>query len=124
MNCYLTGISDKPHDLSYVEKRSLKAKVLEELARNYQKELAVWQSMEPEVINPEILDHQLLDLKAMEKELLTELAVKKIELCNTWKECIELRFGEDQKNEIELTKAKIAVERVKAQYVQNNLIFQ
>lgn len=110
-----TGIPDKPHELSYVEKRSLKAKVLEALPKYYEKELEFCRKMEPEVINPEILDNQLLDLKAREKEMLTELARKKVELCETWKDCIEMRYGPEEKNEAELTKSKFALEQVKAQ---------
>lgn len=109
------GIPDKPQELSYVEKRALKAKVLEELPKQYEKELEFCRKMKPEVIKPEILDNQLLDLMAREKELLTELAVKKVELCETLKDCVEMRFGPDQKNDIELTKSKFSVEQVKAQ---------
>lgn len=112
---FFVGIPDKPHELSYVEKRALKAKVLEELPKRYEKELEFCRKMEPEIINPEILDNQLLDLKAHEKELLTELAGKKAELCETLKECAELRFGLDQQNDAELTKSKFSIEQVKAQ---------
>lgn len=71
--------------------------------------------MEPEIINPGILDNQLLDLKAREKELLTDLAGKKVELCETLKECVDIRYGPDQKNRSELSKAQAGVEEVKAQ---------
>lgn len=89
--------------------------MLEELPKQYEKELEFCRKMKPEVIKPEILDNQLLDLMAREKELLTELAVKKVELCETLKDCVEMRFGPDQKNDIELTKSKFSVEQVKAQ---------
>lgn len=71
--------------------------------------------MDPDVTNPEILDSKLLDLKAHEKELLTELAIKKVELCEILKNCAEMRYGPVQKNDIDLTKSKFAVEQVKAQ---------
>ncbi|XP_055323758.1 uncharacterized protein LOC129578743 [Sitodiplosis mosellana] len=115
------GIPDKPHELSYVEKRALKVKVLEELPKKYEKELEFCRKMEPEVINPEILDNQLLDLRAREKEMLTELAVKQVELCETLKDCVEMRFGPDQKSEVELTKSKFAVEQLKAQLIETLL---
>lgn len=112
---WFAGIPDRPHELSYVEKRALKAKVLEELPKTYEKELDFCRKMEPEVMNPEILDNQLLDLKAREKEMLTELAVKKVELCEKLRDCVEMRFGPDQRSELELIKSKFGVEQVKAQ---------
>lgn len=90
---------------------------MEELPKHYEKELEYCRNLEPEIVEPDILDNQLLDVKAREKELLTELASKKVELCNALVECIEMRYGPDQKNDMEFTKAKYQVEQVKAQYV-------
>lgn len=115
MHYSLTGLPDKPQELSYVEKRALKAKVVADLPKHYEKELEFCRKMEPEIINPDILDNQLLDLKAREKELLTELAHKKVELCDAYKECIEMRYGPEQLDDSELTKAKLKIEQVKAQ---------
>lgn len=111
----VAGLPDQPHELSYVEKRALKAKVLEELPKYYEKELEFCRRMEPEIINPEILDKQLLDLKAREKEQLAELARSKIELCDECKKGIEMRFGPNEAINSELTKAKFKIEQVKAQ---------
>lgn len=109
------GIPDKPYELSYVEKRALRTKLLDELPKLYNKELEFCRKMEPEVIDANIFDSQLMDLKALEKELLTELATKKEALCETLVDCIHLRFGPDEKNASELIKAKVSLERVKAQ---------
>lgn len=112
------GIPDKPHELSYVEKRALKAKVLENLPKYYEKPLEFCRNLEPEILNPEILDKQLVDLKAREQELVAELAAKNAELCETLNEAVELRFGPTQEDSSKMIKSKIEVEQVKAQYVQ------
>lgn len=112
---FIVGIPDQPRELSYVEKRALKTTILEELPKHYEKELEFCRKLEPEVFEPQILDRQLLDLKSREKDLLTELAAKKVELCKALEECTEIRFGPNQKNDSELTKAKFEVEQVKAQ---------
>ncbi|XP_031625680.1 uncharacterized protein LOC116342297 [Contarinia nasturtii] len=114
-------IPDKPYELSYVEKRALKAKVLDELPKSYSKELEFCRKMVPEVIEPDIFDSQIMDLNAREKDLFTELAANKVALCETLVDCIELRFGPYEKNTSELTKAKISVERVKAQLINTLL---
>lgn len=110
-----TGIPDKPYELPYVEKRALKAKILEDLPKHYEKELQFCRNMEPEILEPEILDRKLLNLKQREQELVTEIAVKKADLCKALNEAIELRFGSSLENHSKLIKAKISVEQVKAQ---------
>lgn len=107
-----------------MEKRALKAKLLEDLPKNYEKELEFCRNLEPEVIEPEILDNQLLELKARENELLKELANQKVELLNSLVESIQMRYGPSLKNDMEITKAKLDIEQVKAQYVTIYLVIE
>lgn len=110
----IIGIPEKPNELSYVEKRALKAKVLEDLPKYYEKELQFCRNMEPEILEPEILDKKLLDLKKREQELVTDLAGKKVDLCKALNEAIDIRFGPTQENRSKLMKSKFSVEQVKA----------
>lgn len=100
-----------------MEKRALKAKLLEDLPKHYEKELEFCRNLEAEVIEPEILDNQLLEVKTRENELLKEMANKKVELLNSLVESLEMRYGPSLKNDMEFTKAKFDIEQVKAQYV-------
>lgn len=89
--------------------------MLEELAKQYGPELEYCRKLPPEVIEPEILDKELLEVKTKQKELTNELARKKLELCKELVECVEIRLGPNQENDMKLTKAKSGVEQVKAQ---------
>lgn len=111
----LTGIPDKPHELSYTEKRALKLKVLEELPKQYEKELELCRQIDSEIDESAALDNEILELKAREKEMIDDLVREKMELCETLVECAEMRFGPSLESGLQITKAKFGVEQVKAQ---------
>lgn len=71
--------------------------------------------MEPEVVNPQILDGQLLELSARERELTVELAVKKAKYCQLLKECVDLKFGDEQQKEAELNNLNVTLCQAKAE---------
>lgn len=101
--------------MSYTEKRALKLKVLEELPKQYEKELALCREIDVEIDESAALDKEILELKKREKEMMDDLVRKKTELCETLVECADLRFGPSLENDLKITKAKIGVEQVKGQ---------
>lgn len=109
------GISEKSLELSYIEKRALKQKLLEELRKQYEKELEMCRQIEPEIDESTALDREILVLKAREKEMVDDLRREKKELCEALVECAEMRFGPSLENDLKITKAKFGVEQVKAQ---------
>lgn len=101
--------------MSYIEKRALKSKVLEDLPKQYEKELEFCRQLEREVDESAALDKELLELKAREKQMVDELVREKTELCETLVECAEKRFGQALESDLKMTKAKMGVEQVKGQ---------
>lgn len=111
----VAGIPEKPHELSYIEKRALKLKVLEELPKQYEKELEFCRQIEPEIDESASLDKEMLELKVREKEMVDDLVREKTELCETLVECAEMRFGPSLENDLKIAKTKFGVAQVKAQ---------
>ena len=111
----LTGIPEKPLELSYTEKRAIQKKLLEELPKQYEKQLELCRQIEPEIDESVALDQELLELKAREKEMVDDLVQKKTELCETLLECAEKRFGPNLESDLKITKAKLGVQQVKGQ---------
>lgn len=101
--------------MSYIEKRALKEKFLEELPKQYEKELNFCRQITPEIDASTALDKEMLELKTREKEMVDALGRDKMELCETLVECAEIRFGPSLVNDAKITKAKFGVEQVKAQ---------
>lgn len=116
--CFLfcfTGIPDKPLELSYTEKRALKLKALEELPKQYEKELELCRQIDAEIDESAALDKEILELKMREKDMIDDLVREKTELCEKLVECADLRFGPSLESGLKITKAKFGVEQVKAQ---------
>lgn len=93
----------------------MKSKVLEELPKQYEKELEFCRQLEREVNESAILDRELLELKTREKRMIDDLVREKTELCETLVDCAEKRFGLTLESDLKMTKAKIGVEQVKGQ---------
>lgn len=111
----MTGIPEKPQELTYLEKRALKAKIFEDLPKQYEKELELARQVDKEVDESAALDKELLELKAQEKQMLDDLARDKTELCETLVKCAEIRYGQTLESDLKMTKAQIGVGQVKGQ---------
>lgn len=90
-------------------------KVLDELPKQYEKELELCHQINSEIDESAALDKELLELKQREKEMVDALVREKTELCETLVECADMRFGPRLESDLKITKAKFGVEQVKAQ---------
>lgn len=90
-------------------------KVLEELPKQYEKELEFCRQIEPEIDESASLDKEMLELKAREKQMVDDLMRDKTELCETLVECADKRFGPNLESDLKITKTQFGVGQVKAQ---------
>lgn len=88
---------------------------MEDLPKQYEKELELSRQIDREVDESAALDNELLELKAREKHMVDDLGREKTELCETLVVCAEKRFGPTLESDLKMTKAKIGVEQVKGQ---------
>lgn len=108
------GISLKPNELSYTEKKALNEQIEKDMPKFYEPQLNFIKSMSKDVFRKKEIEQELVGLETKRKDLFKQLADIKTEHCDLLKKCVNLKFNSYQKNTAELIQLNARIDQVKA----------
>lgn len=111
----LSGIQAKPIELSYTEKKALRALMEEEISKTLTPILSFARTMDESVFNTDKLHAELTELEERRRELTKQVAAAKVQECQLLQEIIDLKYGPHQKNVADLLRANVSIDQVKGE---------
>lgn len=112
---FVLGLSTKPIDLLYTEKKALRTQLLDDLPKTLSPVLNFAKSIDQSVFHPEKLMTELIELEMRRRQLTMDVATAKIRECQLLQKCADLKYGPNQKNIAELLRANVSIVQVKGE---------
>lgn len=106
-----TGLSYKLPELTYLEKKAIQTKALEELPKSYAELLDYLRNTDKDVLDQKQIDDRSIELKNKIKNILESNKKKCAELSELLSRCVDVKLGEEKKNLIEVINAKAVCEQ-------------
>lgn len=104
-------MSYKLPELSYLEKKAIQIKVLEELPKSYAESLDYLRNTDKDVLDQKQIDDKLIELKDKIKTISESNKKECAELSELLSRCVNVKLGGEKKQIIEAINAKAVCEQ-------------
>lgn len=111
----LLGLSYQPHELTYLEKKSVQTALLQQLSKTYAEPLEYLRNMDKKVLDQTEIDEKIVEMKEKIQQIDSAMPEKQAELCSLLGQCVDLKLGDEKKKLIEAMHATTVVEQQKAE---------
>lgn len=110
----MTGISQKPPELSYAEKKAIKLTLIRDLPLFYQPIFKFLERADKSVFQSDRLEEQIISLEEKRKDVSKKLVEANLKYCGTLMEISDLKFGRHQRDIAEEILLKSKLNQTKA----------